>query len=158
MPGKYEIRSYDVQEILGQVPGWITRWGNTILLFSAGMLLLWAMRFTYPEERDGTIRVKYTDAPEIIGSFPEHLFTELKPGMEVKIRLAAFPESKYGELKGIIDSVDKKITGGICTAHIRGGNIHPYFRQINPAAGTELQGACVVTVRKRSLWSKIINQ
>lgn len=44
-----ELRSEEVQEIMGQIPAWIVRWGITVLLGVIGMLLIGSCFFKYPD-------------------------------------------------------------------------------------------------------------
>ncbi len=44
-----ELRSEEVQEVMGQVPAWIIRWGITILFVVIAGLLAGSYFFTYPE-------------------------------------------------------------------------------------------------------------
>lgn len=46
---KIEIRSDEVQEILGQTPQWIIRWGITVLFFVVFVFLSGSWVFKYPE-------------------------------------------------------------------------------------------------------------
>lgn len=44
-----ELRSEEVQEVMGQIPGWIVRWGITILFIVVLALLVGSYFFTYPD-------------------------------------------------------------------------------------------------------------
>lgn len=44
-----ELRSEEVQEIMGQVPGWIIRWGITMLFVVVLVLLIGSFFFKYPD-------------------------------------------------------------------------------------------------------------
>ena len=46
---KIELRSDDVQEILGTPPSWIVKWGTTIIFFSVAMLFLVSYIVKYPD-------------------------------------------------------------------------------------------------------------
>ena len=46
---KIELRSDDVQEILGTPPSWLVRWGTTIIFFTVGAMLLSAWWIKYPD-------------------------------------------------------------------------------------------------------------
>ena len=50
MAEKYQVRSEEVQEILGTPPSWIIRWGTTVALFSLFTLALLSWVFKYPEK------------------------------------------------------------------------------------------------------------
>lgn len=44
-----ELRSEEVQEIMGQIPSWIVRWGITVLFGVIGILLAGSCFFKYPD-------------------------------------------------------------------------------------------------------------
>lgn len=46
---KIEIRSEEVQELLGQVPKWIVRWGITIIALTIVILIAGSAMFRYPD-------------------------------------------------------------------------------------------------------------
>ncbi|MEA3494710.1 MAG: HlyD family efflux transporter periplasmic adaptor subunit [Bacteroidota bacterium] len=46
---KNEIRSEDVQDILGYIPHWVIRWGITVIFISLIVLLLGSWFFKYPD-------------------------------------------------------------------------------------------------------------
>ena len=50
MEGKeIELRSEEVQEVMGQIPAWIVRWGITILFIVVLALLVGSYFFRYPD-------------------------------------------------------------------------------------------------------------
>jgi len=58
-----EIRSEEVQEILGTPPGWMVRWG-TILILVALMVMAWlSWYFRYPEKIEAPITITTTIPP-----------------------------------------------------------------------------------------------
>lgn len=58
-----DIRSEEVQEILGTPPGWLVRWGTTVA-FIFFLVLLWAAYWIrYPDTVGGTITVNSTEPP-----------------------------------------------------------------------------------------------
>ncbi len=46
---KYQIHSHDVQELLGQVPRWIVRWGTLSILFVLVLLFILSNILVYPD-------------------------------------------------------------------------------------------------------------
>ncbi len=46
---KIEIRSEEIQDILGQVPRWIVRWGTVVVLITVLILIAFSWIFEYPE-------------------------------------------------------------------------------------------------------------
>ena len=44
-----ELRSEEVQEVMGQIPAWIVRWGITVLFIVVLALLVGSYFFKYPD-------------------------------------------------------------------------------------------------------------
>ena len=44
-----ELRSEEVQEVMGQIPAWIVRWGITLLFLVVVALLVGSCFFKYPD-------------------------------------------------------------------------------------------------------------
>lgn len=60
---KIEIRSEEIQDILGQVPRWIVRWGTIVVLVTVLVLLAFSWIFEYPEIIRADIRVTTENPP-----------------------------------------------------------------------------------------------
>jgi multidrug resistance efflux pump len=71
-----EIRSDEVQEILGAPPGWLVRWGTAVVLGCIGVLLFLAWFVRYPEVVNGRVLLT-TDQPpmEVIASVNGYVAT-----------------------------------------------------------------------------------
>ncbi|MBN8683226.1 MAG: HlyD family efflux transporter periplasmic adaptor subunit [Chitinophagales bacterium] len=71
-----EIRSDEVQEILGAPPGWLVRWGTAVVLGCIGVLLFLAWFVRYPEVVSGRVLLT-TDQPpmEVIASVNGYVAT-----------------------------------------------------------------------------------
>ncbi len=59
-PKLLEVRSEDISEILGTPPGWLVRWGTTVVLLAFALLLLAGWVIRYPDVI--TARVEFTTA------------------------------------------------------------------------------------------------
>jgi HlyD family secretion protein len=84
---KIEIRSEEIQDILGQVPHWIIRWGTVVVLLTVLVLLAGSWLFEYPEIKRAKIIVTTENPPATLVAKAngqiESLFVE--EGQEVKI-------------------------------------------------------------------------
>ncbi|OFY32124.1 MAG: hypothetical protein A2275_19145 [Bacteroidetes bacterium RIFOXYA12_FULL_35_11] len=60
---KIEIRSEEVQEILGAVPRWITRWGITLIFIIFAIILFGSWVFKYPEIITAPVTVTHENPP-----------------------------------------------------------------------------------------------
>lgn len=60
---KIEIRSDEVQELLGQVPKWIIRWGTSAILMIFLLVIIGSGLFKYPEIQPSTIILTTENPP-----------------------------------------------------------------------------------------------
>ncbi len=60
---KIELRSEDVQEILGVPPKWIVRWGTTVIFFGVACLGVFSWFFKYADKIPSTISVSTVTPP-----------------------------------------------------------------------------------------------
>ena len=84
---KIELRSEEVQEILGTPPSWLVRWGSTVALGTL-VVMGWASYFIrYPDTVEAEIKVTSTDPPRRIiaekTSFVSKIFVENEDTVQV---------------------------------------------------------------------------
>lgn len=60
---KIEIRSEEVQDILGQVPSWIVRWGTMVIVATVLIILAGSTIFRYPDIKRADILVTTENPP-----------------------------------------------------------------------------------------------
>jgi HlyD family secretion protein len=65
-PEKIEVRSEEIQDILGQVPRWIVRWGTVVVLMTVLVLLAGSWFFSYPDIKRAEILVTTENPPAIL--------------------------------------------------------------------------------------------
>ncbi len=58
-----ELRSEEVQDLLGQVPSWIIRWGTVVIILTVILLLAGSWLFQYPDVRRAEILVTTENPP-----------------------------------------------------------------------------------------------
>ena len=63
---KIEIRSEEVQEIMGNPPRWIIRWGVSILLVTMVVLLIGSYFYKYPEIIQSTVVINTENMPAVV--------------------------------------------------------------------------------------------
>ncbi|MDY0091196.1 MAG: hypothetical protein RBT80_00680 [Candidatus Vecturithrix sp.] len=61
-----ELRSEEVQEILGQIPPWIVRWGITVIFLILTLILVGSWWFQFPDILISSIVVTTTQPPASI--------------------------------------------------------------------------------------------
>jgi multidrug resistance efflux pump len=60
---KIELRSEEVQDILGQIPSWIVRWGTVVILVTVLIILAGSTLFSYPDIKRADITVTTENPP-----------------------------------------------------------------------------------------------
>jgi len=60
---KIEIRSDEVQDILGMVPSWIIRWGTVVILLTVAVIIAGSWIFRYPDIKRADIIVTTENPP-----------------------------------------------------------------------------------------------
>lgn len=67
-PSNIQLRSDEVQEILGHIPSWIVRWGITTFFIILAALLVGSSFFAYPDVAQGEIEIISENPPVEIRS------------------------------------------------------------------------------------------
>jgi multidrug resistance efflux pump len=62
-PEYVELRSEDVQEILGTPPGWLVRWGSSVVLVGFALILLAAWFVRYPDVVEAKVQITTANPP-----------------------------------------------------------------------------------------------
>ncbi|MFC2098953.1 HlyD family secretion protein [Bacteroidota bacterium] len=89
---KIEIRSEEIQDILGQVPHWIVRWGTIVILITVLVLVAGSWLFSYPDIKRADIIVTTENPPATLiartGGQIESLFVEDSQFVKINTHLA----------------------------------------------------------------------
>ncbi len=106
------LRSEEVQEIMGRIPSWIERWGITAVGLLLIVILAGAAFFPYPDKLIGQFLYEpesFTPQRRIIGYvfLPAHGIGKVKKGQEARIRLENYPAQEFGYLIGLVQNVAK---------------------------------------------------
>ncbi len=75
--GKYELRSQDVQELLGKVPRWIVRWGTLIVFEVLFLLFVLAKLLSYPDIINSQILLTADVPPAAIKSYTDGIIKKI---------------------------------------------------------------------------------
>ena len=96
--------SEPVQEILGSIPSWITRWGVTIIFGIFAMIIIGCCLIDYPQTLTAPITVTVSENGTITGEamVPSPGFGKVQVGQKVNVRLECYPYMEYGVLVGEI--------------------------------------------------------
>lgn len=98
--------SEPVQEILGSIPSWITRWGVTIIFGVFAMIIIGCCLIDYPQTLTAPITVTVSEDGTITGEamVPSPGFGKVQVGQKVNVRLECYPYMEYGILIGKVSS------------------------------------------------------
>lgn len=134
--------SKEAQEIIGNIPHWLIRWGITVIFFVIIVLLFLSWLIKYPDTISVQVRImqlnpnkisrisSYSNNTKYIGEtfVNESSLVKIKKGQDMNIKLISYPFIEYGTLKGEIKSIsdipiDKKykviitLPNGLITSH-----------------------------------------
>ena len=95
------LHSEPVQEILGAIPAWITRWGITIIFALSAIIILGSCLIDYPQTLSVPILVMVSENGSVSGrmSVPSPGFGKVQVGQTVNVKLDSYPYMEYGVLR-----------------------------------------------------------
>ena len=96
---KVELRSEEVQELMGKIPIWILRWGITVLLGIVVVLLLGSYIFKYPDIVEAEITVSTQNPPSYVLAKATGRLLDLYVNNGAEVR--------QGQLLALIDNTAK---------------------------------------------------
>lgn len=115
-----ELRSDEVQEIIGEIPPWIQRCGITIIALVVFVVFIGACLFSYPETLSGIVVIKSQSqgGHDYIGyaTLPPAGFGKVKIRQNAKISTDIYPDYEFGNVMGKV--------AAISTEPDRNGNYH----------------------------------
>jgi len=115
-----EVRSAEVQEIIGRPPHWLVRWGITAFFGVLGLVLLSAWAIKYPETINAPVKLTAINAPKTVQSRIEGKLVRLLAGNNTRVQkgqVLGWLESTASHrqvlaLSSKIDSMRKWLTSG----------------------------------------------
>ena len=165
---EYEIRNNEVEEVMNEVPHWITRWGISSVFIIFVILMIVATYIEYPDtiQITGTLQTvqESTFNHEISGNYieaivPQSDYSKVEKGSKVKIRFISFSSEKYGELTGTVynisESVDIQSNGHLLKIKIPKNGITSKNKKINYSSGLAIKGEIILD--ESNLLTKLIN-
>lgn len=111
----FHLRNPQVQEIIGQVPPWLIRWGMTAALAVVAVIFCLSWFVRYPETVTSSVTIIATEDDAAIidavsksefiaeGLVDERYFHAVEPGQAAHIKLVSYPFHEYGVLRGTIE-------------------------------------------------------
>jgi hypothetical protein len=103
----------EVQEVMGEIPSWIVRWGITVIFAIVVALIVGSYFFYYPDVVKSNIRItslgSNDDSIKSVGEIiiPAIGSGKVMPGQQVNVFVANYPYSEYGYVTGVIDCINE---------------------------------------------------
>jgi hypothetical protein len=151
-----ELRSEEVQEIMGKVPPSILRWGTTAIVLILLLLVIGSYFFKYPEKIIGNVLITNNSSGILtvsaIGS------GGIQIGQIVRIRLDNYPEQKYGFVTGTVQKIGAKPdTKGFYTVTISLPNGLFTNYQKDLTSNIDLIGKGDIIIKQHRMISRLLN-
>ena len=148
-----ELRSEEVQDIMGKMPPSILRWGTTVIALVVMILLVGSYFFQYPEKLSGLILIEKNEAPVTTASLfvPANASEKVKVGQKVHIQLDNYPMQEFGSLTGEVVQINPKpLTNGTyeCNVRLSNGLVTSYKHNITSKLQLIGQGEIVVSKQR----------
>lgn len=159
-----ENRSPDVQEIIGQLPPWLIRWGMTAIFFVLCALVFLSHFIKYPDIATVVVEVEEVlsqGAPAQFmaeGLADEKYFRDIQPGQTAQIKLSSYPFQDYGALKGTIVSKSELNGKGQFEISIKLDRGLTTTNHKNIAYIPHMSGKAEIVLRESKLIDKIFNR
>jgi HlyD family secretion protein len=134
----FEIRSQEVQELLGHVPRWIVRWGTIVIFLILIILFVFSKTLSYPDVIHSQIQLTSNIPPAELKANTEgaikSIFVDdqqrVEKGQVIAVIQSAANYSDVLLLKSfLVDSfaIEKYLTGEQLSRNLSLGSIQPYY-------------------------------
>jgi hypothetical protein len=99
------LRSEEVQELMGQPPSWILRWGCTLVAFIFLSLVAGTCFIRHPDTLQASIVISVGSQLQGQVTLSAKGAGKAKCGQAVKVRLENYPDAEFGFVQGRVDSI-----------------------------------------------------
>lgn len=159
-----ELKSEEVQEIMGQFPPYIQRWGITVIGIVVAILFIGSYFISYPDMITTAIILSPEEkemGKSNIKGYVELSTTEMKSikeGAEVQLRMLLYPETEYGYITGkvarlpLTPTTPSRYQVGIIFPQ---GFVTDRGKKLHVIAGME--GQATIITQKRRLLERLVN-
>ena len=160
MPEQFDLHHRDVQEIMGRMPGWVTRWASAGLLGSFLVLGGTARLVRFPDEVPAAVVITQApaQAPRIRVQVAVEQAAAIQPGQALLIDLRAYPARRYGYLPATVRGVLPFTAAGVVEVQVA---VPPGWRTTTGqviAHQPVLQGTGTITVSESTLWQRVFRR
>lgn len=154
-----------VQEIMGSVPPWITRWGITIIFSVFAIILLGCFLIRYPQTVSAPVTIMTAENGSTSGrmSVPSSGFGKVQVGQDVHVRIDCFPYLEFGMFTGTVSDIEdipQETPGGqfLYTVDLAfpKGLVSNYGYEPRPLQ--KMSGSATIIVQEQRLIEKIVPQ
>lgn len=99
----------EVQEVMGEIPSWIVRWGITVIFAIVVALIIGSHFFYYPDVVKVDICITTDASLNSVGAItiPAAGSGKIITGQQVNVFIANYPYSEYGYVTGTVESIDE---------------------------------------------------
>jgi hypothetical protein len=153
----YDLRTNEVQEIIGHVPHWTVKMGSGVLLLLLIVLLSCAWLIKVPEIQTLPININIGQKDTCVILTSTELTTKLRPKQVVLIKLLAYPFQQYGAIKGEIIKIEYSNTDDTASVYLRLCNLPYTSTGFVLPSGRALSGRAEVVVNEQRILSKLIS-
>ncbi len=153
----YEARSIEANEILGNMPSWITRWGITVVGLFLLILLALAAFIKYPYTVKADIVISNENGKlTTAGMIKPCYYAALKSGQIVLINLDAYPAQEFGFIEGVVTRIPDSSANGQYTFTIDLGNAVKPAEYIDISNYKSLNGTGDILIDEKSILRRIL--
>lgn len=154
-----------IQEIMGSVPPWITRWGITIIFSVFVIILLGCFLIHYPQTVSAPVTLMTTENGATSGrmSVPSSGFGKVQVGQVVYVRIDCFPYLEFGMFTGTVSDIEdipQKTPNGqfLYTVQLAFPKRLVSNYGYEPRPLREMPGSATIIIQEQRLIEKIIPQ
>lgn len=113
-----ELRSEAVQDVMGDVPPSILRWGISIIALVVLLLMVVSYFFKFPDKVSGTVTLTTEGICTVC--MPAQGSGKVVVGQRVVVRLFNFPDQEFGYLEGRVEQISNTPdSNGIYLVNVR---------------------------------------
>jgi hypothetical protein len=152
----YDLRTNEVQEIIGHVPHWTVKVGSGMLLLLLIVLLSCAWLIKVPEIQTLSISINTEQKDTCVILTSTELTTKLAPKQMVLIKLLAYPFQQYGAVKGEIIKIEYNGTEDIACVYLRLYNLPYTTTGFFLPQGRTLKGNAEIVIEEKRVLNKLI--
>ena len=156
-----DLRSKEVQDLLGRVPSWLIRNGNVMVTLLLMVLVAGSWAFKYPDVLSAPVIV--TAVPNNPTTFIGYVQLKMNPsgkvqiGQQVNLKFANYPYMEYGVVKGVVSKMSSIPNGDSYALEVNlpGQMVSTFGKKFE--FQQELKGTVEIITEDRRLLERILH-